>query len=214
MVKKYRPKSKLSMIVYMEGGGDTKSLHTELRQGMRLLLEKAGLKGMMPGVFACGTRGNAYRDFKNASRDCHAFLLVDSESAVEGKHQGKPWEHLKKRDGWDKPEGTTDDQCHLMVQCMESWFLADGDAVAHYFGQGFNGKHFPPQGQNVEAIDKPDVYSKIEHAIRACSKHTYSKGRHSFAILGQIDPGKVKAASPWAERFFDTLQEHCNQKNE
>ena len=199
-----------TIYLYMEGGGNTKKLHTELRKGMRLFLEKAGFQGMMPKVFACGTRNDAYRDFKNASCHGHAILLVDSEEAVAPEHQGQPWQHLKKRDDWDKPEGTTDEQCHLMVQCMESWFLADMDAVANYFEQEFVMKHFPLQGQNIEVIDKDQVYKKLENATRTCKKGQYNKGKHSFAILGLVDPDKVKLASFWAKRFFDTLNEYNN----
>lgn len=199
-----------TIFLYMEGGGNTRELHTSLRQGMISLLEKIGLKGVMPRVFPCGSRNDAYSDFKQAVKEGRdAVLLVDSESAVCDAHEKLPWAHLKQQDGWEKPDRTTDDQCHLMVQCMESWFLADVEAVATYYNQGFNRKHFPVQGQNVETIDKADVYSRIENAIRACSKNTYSKGRHSFEILGRIDPEKIKAASKWAERFFETLSKNC-----
>jgi len=198
-----------TIVIYMEGGGDTNDLHTELRKGMRLFLQKAGFQGMMPKVFACGTRNDAYRDFKNASCSGHAFLLVDSEEAVAKKHQDKPWQHLKERDGWEKPEGTENDQCHLMVQCMESWFLTDEDAVANYFGQGFK-RCFPQQGQNIEAIAKTRVGQYLKDATKDCkTKRPYDKGDHSFKILGLIDPNKVKQAGFWTKRFFGTLEKHC-----
>ena len=141
-----------------------------------------------------------------------AFLLVDSEGAVANKHFDKPWQHLKKRDNWNQPEGTADEQCHFMVQCMESWFLADVDAVANYFGQGFIRKHFPSEGQNVEMIERDQVYDKLANATKACKKGQYNKAQHSFKILGLINPVKVKQAGPWAKRFFDALKEHCTQK--
>jgi len=197
--------------VYMEGGGDSQNLHTELRQGMRAFLEKAGLKGMLPKVFACGRRDDAYRDFKQAIKanknDEIPFLLVDSECAVAKEHENKPWDHLKQRDHWDKPDDATDEQCHLMVQCMESWFLADPEALEKFYDQGFNKNHIPAQGQNVEKIEKEQVYKTLEMATRNCkTKGEYGKGKHSFKLLGLIDPEKVKTASDWAKRFFDKLK--------
>ncbi len=35
----------------------------------------------------------------------------------------------------------------------------------------------------------------------------YSKGGHSFEILETLDPAKVRAASPHADRFVQTLDE-------
>ena len=32
--------------------------------------------------------------------------------------------------------GATDEQAHLMVQCMEAWFLADRETLAAVFGRG------------------------------------------------------------------------------
>jgi len=153
LVKKHRKDIK----IYVEGGGDTDALRSQLRQAMSKFLKK--LKwDKMPAIVACGGREQAFDRFSTAIKQGkNAFLLVDSEDAVAPEYQGKPWRHLKQRDDWDQPEGTKDDQCHLMVQCMESWFLADKDAVANYFGQGFNERHFPPQGHNVEVIDKDQV---------------------------------------------------------
>jgi hypothetical protein len=208
MVKK-RP---CTIYLYMEGGGDKSELHTRFRQGMISILEKCGLKGMMPKVFSCGSRNDAYRDFKQAIKEeKNAVLLVDSESAVCDEFENLPWHHLKTRDKWDKPENAANDQCHLMVQCMESWFLADVETLKEYYGQGFNENHFPRLGQDVESIDKDQVANKLKNATRNCRKKgEYHKGNHSFDILGKINPQKVKAASKWAARFFDTLKEKCD----
>ncbi len=35
--------------------------------------------------------------------------------------------------------------------------------------------------------------------------HLYGKGAHSFKLLATLDPAKLRAASPWAERFFATV---------
>lgn len=116
----------------------------------------------------------------------------------------QPWAHLQVRDGWQKPATATDEDCHLMTQCMESWFLADWQTVQAFFGQGFN-KSMLPTGP-VEAIAKLDVYAALQHATLACkTKVAYGKGAHSFKLLSLIDPAKVMAASAWANRLIDEL---------
>ena len=143
----------MSAKLFVEGGGDSKMLKTACRKGFRLFIEKAGLRGRMPRIVACGSRTNAYQDFTRenespARHDGSPHLLVDSEEPVR---EAGPWLHLKVRDGWDRPDGATDDQRHLMVEVMESWFLADREALGTFYGQGFRGTALP-QNQHVEQI--------------------------------------------------------------
>lgn len=204
------------MKLYVEGGGDSKSLQIECRRGFREFLEKAGLKGRMPGISACGGRRFAYDDFCTAIANGEsAMLLVDSEAPVLPAHQaGAPdawqsWQHLKARqgDGWDKPANTEDTDCHLMVQVMESWFLADRQALNAFFGQGFHENALPAANRPIEGVAKDDVYDALKQATRSCkTKAEYGKGEHSFKLLAQVDPAKVTAASPWAKRFVDELK--------
>ena len=97
----------LKIKVYVEGGGDGSQLKTECRRAFSTFFEKAGLKGTMPRVVACGSRSNAYDDFctalRTASADELPLLLVDSEAPVT---VADPWKHLKEREGdqWDKPD--------------------------------------------------------------------------------------------------------------
>ena len=129
------------------------------------------------------------------------MLRVDAEEPVTAVG---PWEHLKGRDNWDRPAGTTDQQCHLMVQVMESWFLADKAALVSYYGQGFR-RHALPQNPNIEDVSTPDVNNSLDQATRDTQKGRYNKGRHSFEILENIDPAKVMAASPYAKRFIEGI---------
>lgn len=50
--------------VYVEGGGDSKDLRILCRRGFSKLFERAGLKGRMPKVAACGSRNQAFRSFR------------------------------------------------------------------------------------------------------------------------------------------------------
>jgi hypothetical protein len=204
------------MYLFVEGGGNSNDLKTECRHGFSVFLEKAGLKGKMPRIVACGGREQAFDRFSTAIKNGEsALLLVDSETAVAADcQQGdsgtwKPWTHLKNRQGdnWEKPDNAVDDDCHLMVQCMESWFIADRETLKAFFGKGFNENMLPSVQKSVELIDKVQVYNSLADATKNCeTKKSYGKGEHSFKILAQIDPAKVTAASPWAERFVRTAK--------
>ena len=95
---------------------------------------------------------------------------------------------------------------HLMVQCMEAWFLADKDCLAAFFGRGFN-RNALSHNPDIEQVAKTDVLEGLKGATRRCkSKGEYGKGRHSFEILSEIDPEKVLAASLHAMRLVHTLR--------
>ncbi len=221
MVKKERPAQTSSKEVrlFVEGGGDAKTFRTACREGFANFLGKAGLKGHMPRIIACGSRRNAFDSFCTAlNNGQRAFLLIDSEAAVVAqagapnsqitdRQQWQPWVHLKQRlgDEWEQPPQAKDTECHLMVQIMESWFLADSKTLASFFGAGFEQSKLPNISQGVETIAKQQVYTALSQATAHC-KATYGKGEHSFKILAAIDPEKVCAASPWAQRFVELLK--------
>ena len=195
--------------LFVEGGGDNnEALKSECRRGFSMLLEKAGFKGRMPRIIACGGRSNAYRQFCTAldkgGPDDVSVLLVDAEAAIAVG--ASPWDHVKTRkgDGWNKPEGASDDDLHFMVECMENWFLADKKALAEFFGSGFKSNSLPKKS-NVEQLSKSDVYVGLENASKGTSKGKYGKGAHSFKILAAVEPAKIRASAPFAERLFQHL---------
>lgn len=187
------------MKIYVEGGGDSRDLHKACRNGFGKLIEKGGLAGRMPRVVACGSRAETFKDFCTAAGRSQpgefVCLLVDSENPVE--LNTSPWAVLE----WAQPAGTSDDNAHLMVQCMEAWFLADPEAVERFFGRHFRGNALPTR-TDVENIPKGDVFMVLERA----SMGRYRKGRLSFDLLATLNPDKLAAASPYAARLFDTLR--------
>jgi hypothetical protein len=198
--------------LYVEGGGDSNALKTACRAGFSEFLSKAGLKGKMPRIVACGNRQNAYDSFCTAINSGEeALLLVDSESSVAEEYQHaeienwKPWCYLKNRQGnqWEKPSNAAEEDCHLMVQCMEAWILADRGTLENFFGQGFNGNALPAANQ-IELVAKKQIYQALANATQNCkTKDKYEKAKHSFKLLAMIAPDKVTTASPWAKRFVD-----------
>ena len=157
----------------------------------------------MPRIVACGSRQNAYDSFKTAHvhEDGNVMLLVDAEAPVTSQ---EPWQHLNARDGWERPDAATNEQCHLMVQVMESWFLADVDVLASFYGNGFRRVSLP-QNPNIEQVSKQDIDDGLTDATRHVTKGRYSKGKHSFEILAKLDPAKVRKASPYADRLIGAL---------
>ena len=196
----------MTVTVYVEGGGISRELRANCRRGFNRFFRNAGLTGRMPKVVACGSREAAYDRFCTAlgrSNEHAAILLVDSEGPITRK--AGSWTHLKEQDNWKKPKGTKNENAHLMVQCMEAWFFADKETLANYFGDGFNRSALSGQA-DVENIPKTDIERGLKSATRQCMrKGRYSKSRHSFAILAQINPEKVTAASPHARWLIQTL---------
>ena len=201
----------MSARVYVEGGGDGhKALKAECRRAFREFFQKAGLAGRLPRVVPGGGRKQTYDDFctafGNASDGAFVVLLVDSEDPV-GEGVGS-WTHLRNRqgDGWDRPAGATDDHAHLMVQCMEAWFLADRETLAAVFGDGFRPNALPGQA-DIERIPKRDVLTGLENAARdSRTRRGYKKGRDSFEILAKLNPARVTDASLHARRLVETLR--------
>ncbi len=202
----------MTVKIYVEGGGDQRESKVRCRKGFSAFLRKTRLSEQMPRVISCGGRQTAYDKFRTALAKAgdndFIVLLVDSEGSVTDG----PWAHLKSRDDWDRPEGATDENVHLMVQVMETWFLADKENLAEYFGSGFN-KNALPARTDVENIAKTDVLDGLKKATRSCAtKAQYNKGRHSFDILARIVPGKVTAASPYAGRLVSTLIDRASSQ--
>ena len=193
----------MSVKLFVEGGGNRAMLKRQCRKGFREFIKKAGAGGRMPRIVASGSRQQAYDDFKmeHALGNGNAILLVDAEAPVSS---AGPWEHLGQRDHWHRPRGATDGQCHLMVQVMESWFLADSNVFETFYGQGFRA-HALPRNPAIEKVSKCDVMSQLKQATRVTQKGSYNKGSHSFAILEILDPNKVASASPYAKRFLRAM---------
>lgn len=198
--------------LYVEGGGDRSELKTACRKGFSDFIRNAGVN-KMPRIVACGARKSALERYQQAIQQGEsAMLLVDSEAAIRELNQSgvtarwRPWEHLKERDGWQRPQKAEDRDCHLMAQVMESWFLADRATLQKFFGQGFRSNALPGTPADTETVAKESIFQGLGAATRDTKAKGYSKGSHSFELLGRISPALVCGASPWAKRWIDELQ--------
>ena len=189
--------------IFIEGGGSGSTPDKEFRQGWAKFFAAAGLAGKMPKVVRGEGRDKTFSKFSNELRkripDQTALLLVDSEGPVDANHTA--WQHLQARDGWRQPPAAADDRAYLMVQFMETWFLADRDALRQFFGPSFNENAFR-EWPSLESVPKDTVLNALEQA----TGNRYRKGKVSFQLLSEISPDRVAAACPHAKRLLDALR--------
>jgi hypothetical protein len=192
-------------VVYLEGGGDSKELHTRCREGFRKLLEKCGYAGNMPRLVACGGRGAAFDDFRWAheKRTPGDFvaLMIDSEDPP-----GDPeatWNHLTNRDGWEKPPGSEDEQVLFMTTCMETWIVTDRHTLRNHYGNQLQVGALPAI-EDIEGRDRHEIQDSLVRATRNC-KNAYQKGKRSFAILAELSPDALKPHLPSFRRDLRIL---------
>ncbi|MBI4580002.1 MAG: DUF4276 family protein [Planctomycetes bacterium] len=189
----------------MEGGGDSKQLHTRCREGFRRLLDRCGFCGRMPRLVACGSRSATFGDFKTAhdlsAPGEYVAMLVDSEDAVEDIEQ--TWNHLKNRDGWERLEGASDEQVLLMVTCMETRIVADRAVLKSHYGAGLQENALPPL-INLESRAREDIHTALTHATRDF-RNAYTKGKRSFEVLGKLTPATLTQHLPSFQRLRRVL---------
>lgn len=195
--------------VYVEGGGG-KDGKARLREAFARFfgaLDAGARRGKTRLRFIlCGSRNQTYEDFLSGLRsnpDAFNILLVDAERPVNDS----PRAHLQAPppgDGWDL-SAIEDEQCHLMVEVMESWFLADPQNVGILYGKGFAAAAFP-KTRNLETVPKSAVMDALKKATRATQKGEYHKMRHSPQILERLDPAKVRARAPHCDLLWTTIE--------
>jgi Domain of unknown function (DUF4276) len=206
----------VKVTIFVEGGGDSKEQIVRCREGFRKLVEKAGFtRPKSPAITACGGRGRAYDKFKTVvaiSDSGYAILLVDSEDPVnnadEDPDSGAAWQHLRSRDGWERPASAENDQAQLMATCMETWLMADQQALRAFFGHLLHSNALLSL-HNLEARTRHEVQEALQRATRDCGKdRTDAKGEKSFKVLAELDPTTLKRHLLHFRRFIATLDLH------
>ena len=192
--------------VYLEGGGDSKEGRSRCREGFRKLLEKCGLTGRMPKLVACGSRNSAYDSFQTAHTGVpesdFVALLIDSENPLSDIE--KTWAHLEQQDGWQRPQGSQDDQVMFMTTCMETWIVADRYALREHFGQLLQESALPSL-DGLEGRARGDIQKGLVDATRNCPG-TYAKGPKSFRLIGRLSPGTIQPYLPSFQRARRILE--------
>ena len=196
----------MTVVLYIEGGGDNRRLGAQFREGWTSFFLAAGLRGRMPKIVRGGSRQQTFRDFATEvakpKPGAVPLLLVDSEDSVT--EDRSVWQHLQEHDGWRRPADAGEDDAFLMVQIMETWILADRDALREYFGPRFleNALRSWPE---LEHVPKATGLQALQRATGDCP-NPYSKGKVSFELLAKVDPARVEAACPHAQTLLSRLR--------
>ncbi len=177
--------------VYFEGA-------PELKEGFRRFLDElykeAGRRRCRLDLIA--TRGTPVEDYRTALRthpEAWNILLLDSDGPFVTFDEVCQRKQLRQL--------PSQDSTFWMVQTMESWFLADTDALSQYYGRDFDVDALKGSAK-VEEIHKADAYNKLGRATRETKKGGYQNTRHAPELLASINPGKVRAAAPNCDRLF------------
>lgn len=195
--------------LYIEGGGDSPTQDIEFRAGWTAFFEKAGLKDArkMPKPIRGGGREQTFDAYctavKTRKPDELPLLLVDSEDVVKAGHDA--WQHLKARDKWTKPKEAGKADAFLMITCMETWFLADREALKDFFKSCWNDKALP-KWPNLEKVDRKKAFNALVKATANCGDRQYAKGKVSFELLKVINPALVEKSFPSAKALLDRLR--------
>ena len=179
-----------------------------MRQGFEALLrplkEAARKKKIGIDIVPCGGRIKAHEKFLDKHLNApeqSSLLLVDSEEAVSRS----PIEHLHWRDQWEFP-GVGVEAVHLMIQVMETWIVADPEALQAFYRDGFQASALP-RHTNLEAVSKSDIQNALERAKRNTQPRTYHKTRHSGKLIAKLSHDKVRQRCPSFDRLLRTIQD-------
>lgn len=204
--------------IYIEGDTKNKGKNTDitLRQGFniffRQLIDEAKSRNITLRPITYGSKFETFKKFLDGVReypDSFVLFLLDSDASLEDGET--PRAFLQRQNPNWHLNHAEEDQCHLMVHMMESWFFADKDRLAEFYGQNFN-RNALARNNNVEKIPKANVESGLENATKNTQKGIYHKTRHGAKILEIINPQKVRDAAPHCERLFKTILEKIEPK--
>ena len=192
----------------MEGGGEGKNARSALRLGMDAFLHELKVAARKAkwnwNLVCCGSRERTFHAFREAQKSNDGtmiVLLVDAEEPVHGS----PVNHLKARDGWEIHEADQD-IIHLMTQVMETWIVADSEALSNYYGNGFR-RNALPKASDLETVTMADIGRALERATRDTQKGRYHKIHHASDLLGRIDPDRVRQRCAHCKRLFALIGE-------
>jgi hypothetical protein len=167
--------------IYFEGDATLIRGFSEI---FKELHEKARSKSQRLRLIATG--GTPDHDFAMAKKshpNDTIFLLKDSEGPLPAN---------------------SDKSVFWMVEMMESWFYADKDKLAEFYGPGFQRSSLKANPK-VEEIPKRDLVNGLKAATGNTNKGAYHKTAHAPKLLERIRPELVRAAAPNCERLFDAV---------
>ncbi len=201
-----------SILVYIEGegGGEEsssksrhlagafrKSWHTFLQP----LADLARSKGISLQCVIGHGGSEALKKFSRPLPDQFGalrILLIDSEGPVTDVN--KPWSALPVT---KRPDWADDKQCYLMVQCLETWLLADWESIRNHYNKSkpcFRENHLKAW-PSLEATDRKNLQRALEAATANCNNpyfHAYGN-----VLIAVVRREKLKVLPSVARLFRD-----------
>ncbi len=183
-----------------------------LRPGFHALLkshaERARQKRIGFKLISGGSNVETVKDFIRSCRlhpsDLN-ILLIDSEGPVPST--AGFIRTLRSRDFWDANATCDDGQLNFMVQAMESWFIADPQALIERFGHRFDVKQLP-NPQNAESIPPARLTDSIKRGLRSSgAKRRYDKVSDGAKLLELVDESRVSRNCAHFRRLRDFLSQ-------
>ena len=202
--------------IYIEGGAEGRTADSDFRRGWKKFLNEIHQTALANGfqsleVVRGKGRGNAFRRFKNYIHENPndlCVLLTDSETEV---HEGTTvWTVVSEREGdrWECPDWATENHLFLMVVFVETWLLADIDALQTFFKKDFNPNPLPRT--ELESRSKVDVERALFQATKKCKNGPYKHGQ-AHEIIEHVQPERVKTLYH-GSRLFDSLNQLIREK--
>ncbi len=182
--------------IYIEGDTKHKGKNTDitLRQGFNLffreLVDKAKNKNITLRPITYGSKFETFKKFLDGKREYQntfVLFLLDSDAPIDENETPKSF--LQKQNPLWHLQEAEENQCHLMVQVMESWFFSDKEKLSEFYGQKFN-LNKRAKNTNVEKIKKSDVENQLANATKNTQKGEYHKTKHGAKLLEIISPQK------------------------
>lgn len=184
--------------LYVEGGGQVASGRAALRQGFDQLLapQKQAAQARRWGwkLVPCGGRGDAWDAFRVAAQRPEPgevlVLLVDAEGPVQDPSPAGRKAHLQQAQRSWALGPCQADHIHFMTQCMEAWLVADPQALAPYYGQGFLPAALPKRTP-LDEEPKEALLQALKAASKPTRKGEYGKIKHASDLLKRVRPEQV-----------------------
>lgn len=201
--------------VYIEGGArnQDRAASAALRRGFSMFLTKLcpeiRAKNIKLNTVIVGSTELTCKVFTQENENSPEkffVLLVDSDVAVDKAEKSKTFLQNNPKLVRCDLRNVEENQCHLMVQVTETWFLADVETLKNHFGKDFKEKKLRKTA-DIEAIAKDDVLSSLEEATKTRKNGGYHKIKDGAKLLEQIDPEKVRHAAFRCELLFAAIAE-------
>lgn len=145
---------------------------------------------------------SAYRKAERTHEGAWNILLKYSEGAMPARLAD-----LCARHGIDPQLA---DKMFWMVELMEAWFLADGDALADYYGDGFRINAIG-EAADVERIPKAAVLDRLKRATKNTSKGEYDKVKHAPYLLERLSSERVQSRAANCRKLFQAVVAKLNE---